>query len=115
MFGARGAIGTHVLSHAEVPRPTEAVNAYFLNQTTKENTAIMMGLPGTTHEYVEDHFVQVGDEFLYDCPASIKFKDENGYNDLDIKNIFSRRCLGPVERMERVSCDMWKCRDQPKP
>ena len=70
MFGARGAIGTHVLSHAEVPRPTEAVNAYFLNQTTKENTAIMMGLPGTSPEYVEERLVQVDDEFLHNFPAT---------------------------------------------
>ena len=62
MFGARGADGTHVLSHAEVPRPTEAVSASSLIQTTKENTAIMMGLQGTIPEYVEEHLVQVGDD-----------------------------------------------------
>ena len=62
MFGALGVDGTHVLSHAEVPRPTEAVNASFLIQITKENTAIMMGLPGTSPEYVEEHLVQVGDD-----------------------------------------------------
>ena len=70
MFGARGAIGTHVLSHAEVPRPTEAVNASFLIQITKENTAIMMGLPGTSPEYVEERLVQVDDEFLHNFPAT---------------------------------------------
>ena len=70
MFGARGAIGTHVLSHAEVPRPTEAVNASFLIQITKENTAIMMGLPGTSPEYVEERLVQVDDEFLDHFPAT---------------------------------------------
>ena len=70
MFGARGADGTHVLSHAEVPRPTEAVNASFLIQTTKENTATIMVLPGTIPEYVEEHLVQVGDEFLHNFPAT---------------------------------------------
>ena len=70
MFGARGVDGTHVLSHADLPRPTEAVNASFLIQITKENTAIMMGPPGTSPEYVEGHLVQVGDEFLYNWPAS---------------------------------------------
>ena len=70
MFGARGADGTHVLSHAEVPRPTEAVNASFLIQTTKENTATIMVLPGTIPEYVEEHLVRVGDDFLHNCPAT---------------------------------------------
>ena len=70
MFGVRGADGMHVLSHAAVPRPTEAVNVSFLIQITKENTAIMMGLPGTTPEYVEEHLVQVGDEFLHNFPAT---------------------------------------------
>ena len=77
MFGAHGADGTNVLSHADLPRPTEAVNASFLIQTTKENTAIMMGPPETSPGYVEGHLVQVGDEFLYDCPASIKFKENS--------------------------------------
>ena len=70
MFGARGADGTHVLSHAEVPRPTEAVNASFLIQITKENTAIMMGPPGASPEYVEERLVQVDDEFLHNFPAT---------------------------------------------
>ena len=70
MLGARGVDGTHVLSHAEVLRPTEAVNASFLIQITKENTAIMMGPPGTSPEYVEGHLVQVGDEFLYNYPPT---------------------------------------------
>ena len=70
MLGVRGVDGTRVLSHAEVPKPTEAVNASFLIQITKENTAIMMGPPGTSPEYVEGHLVQVGDEFLYNWPAS---------------------------------------------
>ena len=70
MFGARGVDGTHVLSHAEVPRPTEAVNASFLIQITKENTAIMMGPPGASPEYVEERLVQVDDEFLHNFPAT---------------------------------------------
>ena len=70
MLGARGVDGTHVLSHAEVPRPTEAVNASFLIQTTKENTATIMVLPRTSPEYVEEHLVQVGDEFLYNYPPT---------------------------------------------
>ena len=70
MFGAHGANGTNVLSHADLPRPTEAVNASFLIQLTKENTAIMMGPPGTSPEYVEGHLVQVGDEFLYNYPPT---------------------------------------------
>ena len=70
MLGARGVDGTHVLSHAEVLRPTEAVNASFLIQITKENTAITMGLRGTTPEYVEQHLVQVDDEFLHNCPTT---------------------------------------------
>ena len=55
-----------------MPKPTEAVNATLLIQITKENTAIMMGPPETSPEYVEGHLVQVGDEYHYDCPASIK-------------------------------------------
>ena len=53
-----------------MPRPTEAVNASFLIQITKENTAIMMGLPGTSPEYVEERLVQVDDEFLHNFPAT---------------------------------------------
>ena len=34
---------------------------------------------------------------------------------LKLKNTFSRRCLGPVEWMGRMSCHMRICRDQPKP
>ena len=77
MFGARGADGTHVLSHAEVPRPTEAVNASFLIQITKENTAIMMGPPGASPEYVEERLVQVDDEFLHNFPATNSIQKSN--------------------------------------
>ena len=62
-----------------MPRPTEAVNASFLIQITKENTAIMMGLPGTSPEYVEERLVQVDDEFLHYCPTTFIFYAEIEY------------------------------------